>query len=174
MEHLGPLDWRWPPPRGSKQSGRDPGNPSTVSHMNRWSRSLVNGSLRRLAVVGRSTYHQFGRAIMRTLEEWSAYAREECETLDPVAGLSAVDWKRFGHVVEEIVATSQEHTTAEFVAALRAGDHIQATQRCENCAAFKPRQNANEPNACLDAASPIATIGPWRNWWCPRFVLQTT
>ena len=108
---------------------------------------------------------------MRTPEEWTACAREACETLDPVAGISAVDWERFGNVVEEIVGTSQEHATAEFVAALRASDHIQANRRCENCAAFKPRQNANEPNACLDAASPIA--GPWRNWWCPRFVAQT-
>ena len=110
---------------------------------------------------------------MRTPEEWAACARETCETLDPVAGQSTVDWERLGNLIEEIVSTSQEHTTSEFVAVLRASDHIQAEQRCENCAAFKPKQNANEPNTCLDTASPLAAIGPWRNWWCPRFVPQT-
>lgn len=110
---------------------------------------------------------------MRTPEEWAVYARETCETLDPAAGLLTVDWERLEIVIEEIVSTSQEHSTSEFVSVLRASDHIQAEQRCENCAAFKPKQNANEPNTCLDTASPLAAIGPWRNWWCPRFVPQT-
>ena len=109
---------------------------------------------------------------MRSPEEWAAHAREACETIDPVGGLPTVDWERFKFVVEELIGASQEHMAAEFVAALRASDQIQATQRCENCSAFRPRQGSDTPNECLDSASPIAAVGPWRNWWCPRFVSQ--
>ena len=83
---------------------------------------------------------------MRTPEEWTVHAREVCETLDPVTGQPTVHWEQFAKVVDDIVGTSQQSMTAEFVAALRASDFLHAHQRCENCAAFRTRPSTDEPS----------------------------